>query len=80
MLKFEVYRKKTCAKCDFTYKKLKNGGANVVEKPITPEIVHTMKKLGYRSAPLVVVYEDGNQIDEWSDLNMKNINFYLDKL
>ena len=80
MLKFEVYRKPVCVKCDFTYRQLKNGGANVKEIPLSPEIVHYMKKIGYRSAPLVRVYEDGELIKEWSDLKPDLINLFLDNV
>lgn len=83
-----MYTKPGCPKCRITKNRLDAAGYKVsqiilnVSQPSQYEdrLLKSFKAKGYRSLPVVQVYEKDNQlIDEWNDLNVDKLNEYTKK-
>ena len=79
-MKFKVYYKLNCPKCRLTIAQLKQLPVNVSK--IYVDVTDTsadsdlmkLKQAGYKSFPVVKVYDHEQQVDEWSDFRTDKIN------
>lgn len=74
---FKIYYNENCAKCRLTEVILANNTANkIIMLPITDKKRAEFQRLGYQSAPVVVAYKDGKEVDRWNDFNSKMLEKY----
>lgn len=79
-MKFKVYYKLNCPKCRLTIAQLKQLPVKVSK--IYVDVTDTssgsdfmkLKQAGYRSFPVVKVFDNERQVDEWSDFRTDKIN------
>lgn len=65
MKRIEVYSKPNCVACNATKKKLGKHGV-IYDLLDAREHIDTLKALGHMSAPVVVVYDEGDTVvDHW---------------
>lgn len=78
-MKFKVYYKLNCPKCRLTIAQLKQLPAkaskiyvDVTDTNADSDFVK-LKQAGYKSFPVVRVYDHEQQVDEWSDFRTDKI-------
>ena len=78
-----VYRKHPCIKCDMTIKTAEKLGYNVEVLEIfdangkmllEPKALYEARN--FMSAPIVVLTDDGDTVDVWSDFRIDKLNKY----
>lgn len=71
-----VYSKKPCVQCDATMRKLDEFGVTYkVEDATELENLEFISDiLGYTSAPVVTVHEDGELVQHWSGYQPEELN------
>lgn len=86
-----IYTKPNCSKCRLTFNAIKSSDAKYSmiqllgddatdeEKKYFDKKLSEFKEKGFRSFPVVEVYQDGNKIDEWCDFNFQKIRKYTKK-
>ena len=79
-MKFKVYYKLNCPKCRLTIAQLKQLPVKVskiyvdVTDTSADSQLSKLKQAGYKSFPVVKVFDHEQQIDEWSDFQTDKIN------
>lgn len=79
-MRFKVYYKLNCPKCLLTIAQLKKLPVKVSK--IYVDVTDTspdsdfmkLKQAGYKSFPVVKVFDHEQQVDEWSDFKVDKIN------
>lgn len=78
-MKFKVYYKLNCPKCRLTIAQLKQLPVKVskiyvdVADTSADSQLSKLKQAGYKSFPVVKVYDHEQQVDEWSDFQTDKI-------
>ena len=74
---FTIYYNKGCGKCRLTAAVLSKNTANKIQMlPITDRKRAEFQKLGLYSAPVVIAYQGGKEVDRWNDFNVKKVEKY----
>ena len=79
-MKFKVYYKLNCPKCRLTIAQLKQLPVKVSKIYVDTtdsskdSVLNQLRQAGYKSFPVVKVYDHEQQVDEWSDFKIDKIN------
>lgn len=79
-MKFKIYYKLNCPKCRLTITQLKSVNAHIAKIYVDTtdsskdNVLNQLRQAGYKSFPVVKVYDHEQQVDEWSDFKIDKIN------